>query len=92
MPKSKAASTLNITRPFLYKLLKEKDLICSPDNRNIEMKRIRSGGDAMVEEACVKWIREKRNQEFKISQLILIERAKMFAEEFAQKDWAPSRG
>ena len=46
----------------------------------------------MVEEACVKWIREKRSQGFNISQLILMERAKMFAEEFGHKDWAPSQG
>ena len=46
----------------------------------------------MVEEACVKWIREKRNQEFNISQAILMERGKMFAEEFGHTEWAPSNG
>ena len=44
MPKEKAASTLNITRPYLYKLLKEKDLICSPDSRNNDM------NSAMIEQ------------------------------------------
>ena len=34
MTKEKAASKLNISRPLLYKLLKEKEVICSPDSRN----------------------------------------------------------
>ena len=32
--KEEAASTLNISRPLLYKLWKEKEVICSPDSRN----------------------------------------------------------
>ena len=56
------------------------------------MKQRKVGNDSMVEEACVRWIREKRNQDFNISQGLLIERARMFAEEFGHNDWEPSRG
>ena len=75
MSKEKAAGLLNIKRPFLYKLLNERDKIFSPDSsRNSAMKRVRVGNDAMVEEACVKWIREKRNQQqANISHTILID-------------------
>ena len=48
MSKGKAAGQLNITRPLLYKLLNEKDKILSLDTRNSDMKRARSGKDAML--------------------------------------------
>ena len=44
---------------------------------------------AVVRPVCqMDW--EKRNQVFNISQAILMERGKMFAEEFGHKEWAPS--
>ena len=89
--KYKAAEALGIKRPFLYKLLDSREKVMSP-LRNKNTIHFRGGDNKKVEEACKRWVGEKREQGASISHSLLREKAEMFATQFGQNDWKASLG